>query len=160
MAAAAVAGLKPEQVQIHTTLLGGGFGRRANPASDFIVEAVAVAKALRAPVKVIWTREDDIRGGWYRPMWYDRMQAGFDASGNPIAWSRRKQTGASRFRPVVVEGSPRISRLTAMWRRWRKSLSTRRERCECIAWLLRLIADGSSTRTRSELRSKAGLYLA
>jgi isoquinoline 1-oxidoreductase beta subunit len=87
MAAAAVAGLKPEQVQIHTTLLGGGFGRRANPASDFIVEAVQVAKAVKAPVKVVWTREDDIRGGWYRPMWYDRMQAGFDASGNPIAWT-------------------------------------------------------------------------
>ncbi len=86
-AAAAVAGLKPEQVQIHTTLLGGGFGRRANPASDFIVEAVEVAKAVRAPVKVIWTREDDIRGGWYRPMWYDRLAAGLDANGNPVAWT-------------------------------------------------------------------------
>jgi isoquinoline 1-oxidoreductase beta subunit len=87
MAAAAVAGLKPEQVQIHTTLLGGGFGRRANPASDFVIEAVQVAKAAQAPVKVVWTREDDIRGGWYRPMWYDRMSAGIDASGNPIAWT-------------------------------------------------------------------------
>lgn len=87
MAAAAVAGLKPEQVQIHTTLLGGGFGRRANPASDFVIEAVQVAKAAKTPVKVIWTREDDIRGGWYRPMWYDRMQAGVDVSGNPVAWT-------------------------------------------------------------------------
>ena len=87
MAAAAVAGLKPEQVQIHTTLLGGGFGRRANPASDFVIEAVQVAKAAKAPVKVVWTREDDIRGGWYRPMWYDRMSAGVDGSGNPIAWT-------------------------------------------------------------------------
>jgi isoquinoline 1-oxidoreductase beta subunit len=86
-AAAGVAGLKPEQVQIHTTLLGGGFGRRANPASDFVIEAVQVAKAAKVPVKVIWTREDDIRGGWYRPMWYDRMQAGVDASGNPVAWT-------------------------------------------------------------------------
>ncbi len=86
-AAAAVAGLKPEQVQIHTTLLGGGFGRRANPASDFVVEAVEVAKAVQAPVKVIWTREDDIRGGWYRPMWYDRLAAGLDVDGNPVAWT-------------------------------------------------------------------------
>jgi isoquinoline 1-oxidoreductase beta subunit len=86
-AAAKVAGLTPEQVQIHTTLLGGGFGRRANPASDFIVEAVEVAKAVRAPVKVVWTREDDIRGGWYRPMWYDRFAAGVDAYGNAVAWT-------------------------------------------------------------------------
>lgn len=87
MAAAATAGLKPEQVQIHTTLLGGGFGRRANPASDFVIEAVQVAKAAKVPVKVVWTREDDIRGGWYRPMWYDRMRGGVDANGNPVAWT-------------------------------------------------------------------------
>ncbi|MEP6635775.1 MAG: xanthine dehydrogenase family protein molybdopterin-binding subunit [Acidobacteriota bacterium] len=87
MAAAAIAGLKPEQVDIHTTLLGGGFGRRANPASDFIVEAVQVAKVAKVPVRVVWTREDDIRGGWYRPMWYDRLAAGFDAQGNPVAWT-------------------------------------------------------------------------
>ena len=85
--AAHVAGLDPEKVQIHTTLLGGGFGRRANPASDFVVEAVHVAKVAKAPVKVVWTREDDIRGGWYRPMWHDRFAAGLDASGNPVAWT-------------------------------------------------------------------------
>jgi isoquinoline 1-oxidoreductase beta subunit len=86
-AAAKVAGLKPEQVTLHTTLLGGGFGRRANPASDFVTEATEVAKAAKAPVKVVWTREDDIRGGWYRPMWYDHFAAGLDSSGNPIAWT-------------------------------------------------------------------------
>jgi isoquinoline 1-oxidoreductase beta subunit len=85
-AAAKVAGLKPEQVKIHTTLLGGGFGRRANPHSDFVVEAVHVAKAVKKPVKVIWTREDDMRGGYYRPMWYDRIVAGLDADGNPVSW--------------------------------------------------------------------------
>jgi isoquinoline 1-oxidoreductase beta subunit len=85
--AAQVAGLPPEKVQIHTTLLGGGFGRRANPSSDFVVEAVHVAKAAKAPVKVVWTREDDIRGGWYRPMWHDRFVAGLDANGDPIAWT-------------------------------------------------------------------------
>src|SRR5437879_1548365 len=61
--AAKTAGLAPEKVQIHTTLLGGGFGRRANPASDFVVEAVEVAKVARAPVKVVWTRGDDLKGG-------------------------------------------------------------------------------------------------
>jgi isoquinoline 1-oxidoreductase beta subunit len=85
--AAQVAGLPPEKVQIHTTLLGGGFGRRANPNSDFVVEAVHVAKAARAPVKVVWTREDDLRGGWYRPMWHDRFVAGLDGNGDPIAWT-------------------------------------------------------------------------
>lgn len=85
-AAARVSGLKPEQVRIHTTFLGGGFGRRANPRSDFVVEAVGLAKKLMRPVKVIWTREDDMKGGYYRPMWYDRLSAGLDADGRPIAW--------------------------------------------------------------------------
>jgi isoquinoline 1-oxidoreductase beta subunit len=85
-AAARTAGLKPEAVTIHTTFLGGGFGRRANPHSDFVVEAVQVAKAVRKPVKVIWTREDDTRGGYYRPMWFDRIAAGLDNQGNPTAW--------------------------------------------------------------------------
>jgi len=85
-AAARVAGLKPEQVKIHTTFLGGGFGRRANPQSDFVAEAVRVAKAIKKPVKVIWTREDDMRGGYYRPMWYDQIAAGLNDQGNLIAW--------------------------------------------------------------------------
>src|SRR5271170_3764889 len=85
--AAKTAGLAPEKVQIHTTFLGGGFGRRANPASDFVVEAVEVAKVAKAPVKTVWTREDDLKGGWYRPMWHDRFAAGLDASGNPVAWT-------------------------------------------------------------------------
>ncbi len=88
-AAAEVAGLKPEQVQIHTTLLGGGFGRRACPESDFVREAVAVAKAAGAPVKVIWTREDDMHGGWYRPAYYHALQGGIDADGWPAAWQWR-----------------------------------------------------------------------
>ncbi|HET6459450.1 MAG TPA: xanthine dehydrogenase family protein molybdopterin-binding subunit [Syntrophales bacterium] len=88
-AAARVLGLKPEQVNLKTTLLGGGFGRRANPHADFVTEAAHVAKALRKPVKVVWTREDDIRGGYYRPMWYDRIEASLDAEGNPVAWHHR-----------------------------------------------------------------------
>jgi isoquinoline 1-oxidoreductase subunit beta len=85
--AAKVAGLPPDKVKIHTTLLGGGFGRRANPSSDFVVEAMQVAKAAKVPVKVVWTREDDMQGGWYRPMWHDRFVAGLDAEGNPVAWT-------------------------------------------------------------------------
>ena len=85
--AAKVAGLPPEKVKINTTLLGGGFGRRANPASDFVVEAVHVAKIAKASVKVVWTREDDLAGGWYRPKWHDRFAAGLDAEGYPIAWT-------------------------------------------------------------------------
>ncbi len=84
--AAGVVGLKPEQVKIHTTFLGGGFGRRANPHSDFVTEAAQVAKAVKKPVKVIWTREDDMKGGYYRPMWYDRIAAGLDEKGNLAAW--------------------------------------------------------------------------
>lgn len=90
-AVAGVAELKPEQVVLHTTYLGGGFGRRANPLSDYLVEAAHVARAVRRqkarPVMVVWTREDDIKGGYYRPLWYDRISAGLDAQGKPIAWS-------------------------------------------------------------------------
>lgn len=88
-AAAAITGLTPERVQIHTMLLGGGFGRRANPASDFVAEAVLVAKALvdlGKPVKVVWSREDDMRGGYYRPQWVSRVLGGIDAAGNPLHW--------------------------------------------------------------------------
>jgi isoquinoline 1-oxidoreductase beta subunit len=84
--AARVAGLKPEQVQIHTTLLGGGFGRRANPQSDFVVQSVEVAKAVKKPVKVMWTREDDMKAGYYRPLWYDRISGGLDANRKLVAW--------------------------------------------------------------------------
>ena len=87
MVAAKILGLKPEQVRIHTTFLGGGFGRRATPTSDFVGEAVQVAKASGKTVKVVWTREDDIHGGYYRPAWYSRLRATLDAKGKPAAWS-------------------------------------------------------------------------
>jgi len=83
---AQIAGLKPGQVEIHTVFLGGGFGRRATPSSNFIAEAVHVAKAARAPVKTVWTREDDIRGGYYRPMFLHRARIGVGADGLPLAW--------------------------------------------------------------------------
>ena len=84
--AAKITGLKPEQVEIHTTFLGGGFGRRANPTSDFVTEAVHVAKASGRPVKVVWTREDDIHGGYYRPSYVHRARIGLGADGMPVAW--------------------------------------------------------------------------
>jgi isoquinoline 1-oxidoreductase beta subunit len=86
-AAAAITGLKPEQVEIHTMFLGGGFGRRANPVSDFVAEAVQVAKAAGKPVKTVWTREDDTRGGYYRPSYLHRVRAGIGADGLPSAWA-------------------------------------------------------------------------
>jgi isoquinoline 1-oxidoreductase beta subunit len=100
MAAAQISGLKPDQVQIHTTLLGGGFGRRANPFADFVAEAVHVAKAAGAPVKVIWTREDDMQGGYYRPAYYHAFAGCLDADGAPLAWSHHI-VGQS-----ILEGTP------------------------------------------------------
>jgi isoquinoline 1-oxidoreductase beta subunit len=100
MAAVQISGLKPEQVQIHTTLLGGGFGRRANPNADFVGEAVHVAKAAGKPVKVIWTREDDMRGGYYRPAYYHALAGCLDANGAPLAWSHHI-VGQS-----IMEGTP------------------------------------------------------
>jgi isoquinoline 1-oxidoreductase beta subunit len=90
-AVAATSGLKIEQVTVNTMMAGGGFGRRAVPTSDYIVEAVNVAKAYRAaghggPVKVIWSREDDIKGGYYRPSHLHRAEIGLDANGKIIAW--------------------------------------------------------------------------
>lgn len=87
--AARITGLKPEQVTIHTLFLGGGFGRRATPTSDFVSEAVEVAKAAKKPVKTVWTREDDIRGGYYRPAFVHRVAVGLDSAGKPVAWQHR-----------------------------------------------------------------------
>ncbi|XXR42066.1 xanthine dehydrogenase family protein molybdopterin-binding subunit [Sorangium sp. So ce375] len=88
MAAAKILGTTPDKVQIHTTFLGGGFGRRASPVADFVAEAVIVAKAAGVPVKVVWTREDDMRGGFYRPAFVHRIQVGVDARGLPAAWDQ------------------------------------------------------------------------
>lgn len=85
-AAAKILGLKPEQVKLHTLFLGGGFGRRANPAADFVSEAVQVAKAAGVPVKTVWSREDDVKGGYYRPMYLHKAIIGLDAKGLPAAW--------------------------------------------------------------------------
>jgi isoquinoline 1-oxidoreductase beta subunit len=87
--AAKAAGLDPQQVSIHTLYAGGSFGRRANVASDYIVEAVSIAKAYGAdgtPIKLQWTREDDIRGGLYRPMYFHKLDAGLNDKGELTGW--------------------------------------------------------------------------
>ena len=90
--AAAAAGVKPEQVSISTTFLGGGFGRRIDV--DFIVQAVEISKAVRAPVKLLWSREDDVKHDFYRPIAIHHMSAGLDANGMPTA-IRFQMTGPS-----------------------------------------------------------------
>ena len=82
-----IGGVPPEQVAVHTTYLGGGFGRRFE--LDFIVEALETSKAAGAPVKVIWSREDDIQHAQYRPANYHQLRAGLDASGRPVSWTHR-----------------------------------------------------------------------
>jgi isoquinoline 1-oxidoreductase subunit beta len=85
--AARITGLPREQVTVNTTLLGGGFGRRGE--LDFVVDAVETAKAVGGPVKVMWTREDDIQHGFYRPSTYNVFRAALDPSGTPAAWWNR-----------------------------------------------------------------------
>lgn len=105
--AAKITGLKPEQVEIHTQFLGGGFGRRGNPASDFVTEAVHVAKAAELPVKVIWAREDDVRGGYYRPAFLHRARVGLGADGMPQAWQQtlvgQSITSGTLFEAVMMK---------------------------------------------------------
>ncbi|MEZ5465319.1 MAG: xanthine dehydrogenase family protein molybdopterin-binding subunit [Lysobacteraceae bacterium] len=88
MAAARITGLPADKVKVHTMFLGGGFGRRATPTSDFVSEAVEVAKAAGLPVKTVWTREDDIHGGYYRPMFLHAARIGIDKDGKPVAWQQ------------------------------------------------------------------------
>ncbi|SES72670.1 xanthine dehydrogenase family protein molybdopterin-binding subunit [Oceanicella actignis] len=88
---AAVLGLRPEQVRIRTVFAGGSFGRRANPTSDYHVEAALAFAALggKTPVKLVWTREDDLAGGYYRPMAAHRVRVGLDADGRVVGWDHR-----------------------------------------------------------------------
>jgi isoquinoline 1-oxidoreductase subunit beta len=104
-AVAQVLGMKPEQVKLNMLYAGGSFGRRANPQADYVVEAVQVAKAIggRAPVKLVWTREDDMRGGYYRPMYCHALKGGLDAQGNIVAWQQRI-VGQSILAGTAFEG--------------------------------------------------------
>ena len=86
--AAQLTGMPREAVTVHVTYLGGGFGRRGGP-TDYAREAVQLAQKLDGPVQVVWTREDDIQNGLYRPATYNVLRAGLDANGVPVAWSHR-----------------------------------------------------------------------
>lgn len=88
-AAAKLLGMQPSQITIHTPFLGGSFGRRGSLLSDWVVEAVQIAKASGKFIKLIWSREDDIKGGYYRPAYMHRTRIGLDAAGFPTAWEHR-----------------------------------------------------------------------
>ena len=89
-AIASVLKLPPEKVKINMMYAGGSFGRRANPHADYILEAVHIAKTKPGtPVKLVWTREDDMRAGYYRPMYFHHIRAGLDSAGNAVAWEQR-----------------------------------------------------------------------
>ena len=110
--AAKLLGLKPEQVTINTMMAGGGFGRRAVPTSEWIADTVRVAREWRArghaeAVKLVWSREDDIKGGYYRPAYVHRAEIGLDAKGEILAWDH-KIVGQSiltgtLFEPMMVK---------------------------------------------------------
>ncbi|HSC07930.1 MAG TPA: xanthine dehydrogenase family protein molybdopterin-binding subunit [Steroidobacteraceae bacterium] len=101
--AAEVAGLKPEQVKVHTTFLGGAFGRRATGSAHVVREAVATAKASGMPVKVVWTREDDMHGGYYRPQWLHRVAIHTGTDGLPRRWDHTI-VGQSIIKGTLFEG--------------------------------------------------------
>jgi isoquinoline 1-oxidoreductase subunit beta len=86
-AAAKTAGLPLDKVTVHNHLIGGGFGRRLE--ADGVIRAVQIARHVDGPVKVVWTREEDIQHDMYRPYWFDRISAGLDEKGMPVAWSHR-----------------------------------------------------------------------
>src|SRR5439155_438560 len=96
------------RVQVHNHLLGGGFGRRLEV--DFIIRAVQIAMQVAGPVKVIWTREEDIQHDMYRPYYYDRIAAGLDQRGRPIAWSHRI-AGSSIEARVISQLFPKTLRV-------------------------------------------------
>ena len=107
-AAAQLTGLPHDRVQVHNHLLGGGFGRRLEV--DFVRRAVRIAMQVTGPVKVVWTREEDIQQDMYRPYYYDRIAAGLDERGRPVAWTHRV-TGSSIMARVTRELFPKTLRV-------------------------------------------------
>ncbi|HXZ51715.1 MAG TPA: xanthine dehydrogenase family protein molybdopterin-binding subunit [Burkholderiales bacterium] len=102
---AAITGLKPEQITVRTTFLGGGFGRRID--LDYMAQAVEISKAIGAPVKLVWTREDDMTHDFYRPASLHKLAGGLDGSGKPVALSLKMSSPsvtARLFPPVVKDG--------------------------------------------------------
>jgi len=107
-AAAKLTGLPRDKVRVHNHLLGGGFGRRLEV--DFVMRAVQIAQQVASPVKVVWTREEDIQHDMYRPYYYDRIAAGLDEHGMPIAWTHRI-AGSSIMGRVINQLFPKTLRV-------------------------------------------------
>lgn len=105
-AAAKILGLKPEQVKVNIPFLGGGFGRRATPACDFVSEAVHIAKASGKPIKMVWTREDDMKSGFYRPFYVHNVKIGVDKDGLPVAWNHNIAGQSIMADAAVLFGPP------------------------------------------------------
>lgn len=111
---AALLGLKPEQVRINMLYAGGSFGRRAGKDSDYVLEAAHIAKAIggKAPVKLVWLREDDMRAGYYRPLFHHALAAALDADGRLIGWRHRlvgqSILGTDGVDPLSVEGAANL----------------------------------------------------
>ena len=103
VAAAKAAGVDPKQVEVHVTMLGGGFGRRG--FQDFVRQAVVIAKAAGKPVKLLWSREEDMHHDFYRPVSMTKFTAGLDADGVPVAWQTRiaGQSILAAVRPEMVK---------------------------------------------------------
>ena len=106
--AALAAGVPESKVVVHTMLLGGGFGRRGT-IQEYVRQAVLIAKQVEQPVKLLWSREEDIQHDLYRPFGMARLTAGLDAGGMPIAWSIRL-AGPSFVASIVPESDRRVSR--------------------------------------------------
>ena len=106
---AAMFGLPPEKVKINMLYAGGSFGRRACTQSDYLREAAAIVKAsgTRAPVKLVWMREDDMKAGYYRPLFHHRIEAALDADGSIRGWRHRlvgqSIIAGSAFEPAMVK---------------------------------------------------------
>lgn len=102
-------GIEADRVKLNMVYAGGSFGRRANPQSDYLLETAQIVKAIngRAPVKLVWSREDDMRGGFYRPIYLHRVRAAVDAKGMPVAWQQRivgqSIIAGSPFEPMLVK---------------------------------------------------------
>lgn len=109
MSIAKMLDIAPKDVKINQLFAGGSFGRRANPASDYLVETVAIAKAIgtKDPVKLVWTREEDMRAGYYRPMYVHWLKAGVDAQGKLVAWHHRI-VGQSITRGTLFDSKSKI----------------------------------------------------
>lgn len=105
--AAKILGLKPENVTVNTVYAGGSFGRRASKNSDYVVQACQIAKLVKKPLKVVWSREDDMHGGYYRPMNFHKVQIAFDSKNQMTAWKHHivghTVMGGSAFGDMMIK---------------------------------------------------------